>query len=94
MRSGSGHLKHESSGSSLSEKAGAEAGLGLAGCCAGGQWVEGWEYLASRAPLNGAQLWARVRQRADQLARLENLSRVEFLVAELLQMAAMRATER
>lgn len=54
--------------------------------------VAGWDYDGATGGSRGARLWSRIRCRLDQLARLQGLSRLEFLIFVLLTLAANRAT--
>ena len=65
---------------------GGEGSIGLRASDSQGGEVSGWDYVA-RAPA----LWSRARRKVDQLARLQGLSRTEFLVWLLLTLAADRA---
>ena len=67
-------------------EAGTTAGRGPAG-------FAGWDYVAGEGEgSKGERLWRRVRSRVDDLARLQGLSRHEFLIAVLLTLSANAAT--
>ena len=53
-----------------------------------------WDYVADQGEGGrGARLWQRARRKLDQLARLQSLSRTEFLIWLLLTLAANTATD-
>jgi hypothetical protein len=52
-----------------------------------------WDYVMGEGEgSKGARLWSRIRARIDQLARLQELSRHEFLVYLMMTLAANAAT--
>ena len=58
---------------------------------AGDSGLADWDYVAGEGEGGrGAQLWQRARARVGQLARLQNLTRAEFLIWLLLTLAAKR----
>ena len=49
--------------------------------------LDGWDYVAGAGEGRGERLWRHIRSRIDQLARLQGLSRAQFLTCLLLKLA-------
>ena len=89
-------LSADADGTGGAHAAGADAEALLAGEGGGREGgLAGWDYVAGdsrREGSRGARLWRRVRARVDQLAKLQKLSRHEFLICLALTLAANAAT--
>ena len=51
-----------------------------------------WDYIAEKEEGRGARLWRRVRRNIDKQARLQNISRLEYIIYVLITIAANEAT--